>query len=270
MHIRRQAKDRHDLRRDRDHKVILADHSVHLISKSHNDVAEHSVVHVQTSLPDDLSWIDLQLVSLLDMIVQDRRQQIVRRSDCMEISRKMEVQILHRHYLRITASRSAAFDAKARAKRRLTERYDRLLSKFAKGLSKTDACCRLPFPGRRRVDGRHQDQLSIFPLADALYILIRYFRLVSAVELQLIFGDPQLFCDLGYVLHNRFLCDFNICLHLCLHLSLYVFFYELFKLFRAHQYLSGFRSLFFSDNARFAELIHDPRRTVEADLKYTL
>ena len=60
------------------------------------------------------------------MIVQHCRQQIIGRSDRMEISGKMEIQIIHRHDLGISASCRSAFDAEARPQRRLAQCDQRL------------------------------------------------------------------------------------------------------------------------------------------------
>ena len=53
--------------------MILADKSICLRAKSHNNVSQHTVVHIETSLPEDLSRIDSQGISLLDMVVKKCR-----------------------------------------------------------------------------------------------------------------------------------------------------------------------------------------------------
>ena len=71
--------------------MILADKSICFRAKSHNNVSQHTVVHIEASLPEDLSRIDSQGISLLDMVVKKCRQQVVRRCDRMEIPSKMKV-----------------------------------------------------------------------------------------------------------------------------------------------------------------------------------
>ena len=53
-------------------------------------------------------------------------------------------------------------------------------------------------------------------------------------------------------------------------LPLYHFFYKLLEFFGAHQHFTGLGSFFLSHDTRFAQLIHDPRRPVETDLKDSL
>ena len=95
------------------------------------------------------------------MVVQQSCKKIVRGCDCVEISRKMQIQVLHGNHLRITASCRSALDAEARAERGLTKRNDCLLSELSERLSQTDAGSRLSFTGRCRVDRRDEDQPAV-------------------------------------------------------------------------------------------------------------
>ena len=96
--------------------MILANHAVRLCPQADNDVPQNAVVHVLATLPNDPARVDPKFISLLDMIVKERRQQIIRGSNRMKISCKMKVQILHRYNLRVSAARCAAFDAKTWSK----------------------------------------------------------------------------------------------------------------------------------------------------------
>jgi len=49
------------------------------------------------------------------MRVDHRREQVVRRRDRVQIAGEVEVQVLHRHDLRVTASRRSALDTEHRA-----------------------------------------------------------------------------------------------------------------------------------------------------------
>ena len=48
------------------------------------------------------------------------------------------------------------------------------------------------------------------------------------------------------------------------------FLQQLFELFHAHKYFSGFSAFFFTYHAVFAKLIHDSGSTVETDFQHTL
>ena len=95
--------------------MIFSHHTIHLIAKSDNNIAQYAVVHVHTAFPYNLTRIDLQCISLLNMIVQHCCKQIIGRSDRMEISGKMQIQIFHRNNLRISSAGRTAFDPEARS-----------------------------------------------------------------------------------------------------------------------------------------------------------
>ncbi len=99
--------------------MVFPHETVRLAAEPHYHISEHPVIHIKASLPDNISCIDPQGVSLLDMVIEQSRKQIIGRSNGMKISGKMQVQILHRHNLGITASRRTALDAETGPKGRL-------------------------------------------------------------------------------------------------------------------------------------------------------
>ena len=89
--IASQTKDCHDLTGHRDDKMILSDKSVSLAAKTDHDIPQCTVIHIFTSLPHYLFGIDAKLIALLDVIVEECRQQIVCSGDGMEVTGKVEV-----------------------------------------------------------------------------------------------------------------------------------------------------------------------------------
>ena len=77
--------------------------------------AQRAVVHVEHAAPGDAARVDVERVAPIDVVVDHRRQQIVRRRDRVEIAGEVKVDVLHRHDLGITAARRAAFHAEDRA-----------------------------------------------------------------------------------------------------------------------------------------------------------
>ena len=73
------------------------------------------VIHVHTALPGDPSRVDPQFISLLDMVVQHSRQQIVGSSDSVHITGEVKVDVLHRHHLCVAAACGSALDAEDRS-----------------------------------------------------------------------------------------------------------------------------------------------------------
>ena len=86
-----------------------------LAAEADDDVAQRAVIEIEHALPGDAAHIDVERIALLDVVVNDGRQQIVRRRDGMEIPREMQVDVLHRHDLGITAAGRTALEAEAGA-----------------------------------------------------------------------------------------------------------------------------------------------------------
>ena len=45
------------------------EHTIHLVSKTNNDITEDAIIHIQTSFPNNLSWINSKFIPLLNMII---------------------------------------------------------------------------------------------------------------------------------------------------------------------------------------------------------
>ena len=67
-----------------------------------------------------------QRVALLQVIVEQRREQRVRARDRVEVAGEVEVDVLHRQHLRVAAARRAALHAEHRPEARLAHAEDRV------------------------------------------------------------------------------------------------------------------------------------------------
>ena len=122
------AEDRHDLARHGDVEASLAREAVGGAAERGDDLAQRPVVHVHGAAPGHPAGVDVELVAPIDVIVDQRREQIVGGADGMEIAGEMEVDVLHRHDLRVAAAGSAALHAEAGAEARLAHADERLLA----------------------------------------------------------------------------------------------------------------------------------------------
>jgi len=77
---------------------------------SSRDRAQRAIVHVEDAPPGHPARIDAERVAPIDVIVEERREQIVRRGDGVEIPGEVQVDVLHRHDLGIAAAGGAAFE----------------------------------------------------------------------------------------------------------------------------------------------------------------
>jgi hypothetical protein len=206
-----QAKDRHHFRSDRDIEAGFARIAVGNPAKRADDFAECPVVHVDHAAPGDAAGIDAERIAPIDVIVDQRREQIMRRRDRMEIAGEMEVDVLHRDHLRVAAAGGPALDAEAGPERRLAQAQHRLLADVVERVGEADRGRGLAFAGRRRIDRGDEDELAVGLLRQRLDVAHRNLGLVVAVGLEIFFADAEFFLgDVDDAPGLRGLGDFNI------------------------------------------------------------
>ena len=203
----RQAEDGHHLAGHRYVEAVLARHAVGLAAQTVHDMAQLAVVHIHHALPGYLAHVYAQLVAVLDMRIEQRRQQVVRSAYGVEVAGEMQVDILHRHHLGVSAARRAALDAEHRPQRRLAQRYHHILAPQRQRVGQAHRGSGLALASRRGVDGRHQHQLARLVVFLTQQVVV-HFRLAVAVQLEVLaiypasvryVGDGLRLCCLGYL-----------------------------------------------------------------------
>src|SRR5690242_14967408 len=114
---------------------------------------------------------------MVNMIVDHRREKIVGKTDRTEVAGKMEIDVLHRNYLRITAAGCAALHAKNRAQRRLAQTNGSFLADPVQRIAEANRGGGLAFTSRGRADRGHKNQLAVSPVREAIDIIQRNLRL---------------------------------------------------------------------------------------------
>ena len=175
LEVGRQAEDRHDLGGDRDVEAGLARKAVGDAAERADDLAQRPVVHVHDAAPGDAARVDAELVAPVDVVVDQRREQVVRGGDGVEVAGEVEVDVLHRHDLRIAAAGRAALDAEAGPSEASRMQIDRLLADAVEAVAEADRRRGLAFAGRRRVDRGDEDQLAV--------LAARFERLMNSAEI---------------------------------------------------------------------------------------
>ena len=207
-----QAEDGHDLGGHGDVEAVLARHAVGLAAQAVHDVAQLAVVHVHHALPRDLAHVDAQLVAVVDVRVQERRQQVVGGPDGVEVAREMQVDIFHGDDLGVPAAGRAALDAEHGAERRLAQRHDHVLALLRQRVGQSHRRGGLALAGRCGVDGRDQDELARRVLL-VLEQVVVHLRLVRAVHLQVLLRHARLLGYLADVPRLRRLGNFDVAQH---------------------------------------------------------
>ena len=97
----------------------------------------------------------------MNVVVDQRGQQVVCQRNGVEVAREVQVDILHRHHLGVAATGSAPFHAEDRSQRRLPQCNHRALADPVQCVSQADHGGGLALAGRRRADGGNQHQLAV-------------------------------------------------------------------------------------------------------------
>src|SRR5690606_26565141 len=146
-----------------------------------------------------------------------RGEQIVRDADRVEIAGEMEVDVLHRHDLRVAAAGTAALAAEAGPKRRLANADHRLLADAIQRVAETDGRRRLALPGRGRRDRGDEDQLAVRPVLQPLNEPRGQLCLVVSIRLEVSRIDAKpLLGQLGDPFELGITGYRNVVVHTCL------------------------------------------------------
>ena len=155
-----EREDGHDLGGGGDHEPGLARGPVLAAAEPGGDAAQRAIVHVHAARPQDLLRIDPQLVAEVQMRVEQRGQQVVRRGDGVEVAGEVQVDLVERRERRLAAAGRAALLAEDGAERRLAQRGDGVVPALDQPLRQADGGDGLAFAARRRRDGGDEDQLA--------------------------------------------------------------------------------------------------------------
>ena len=190
-------------------KPVSRDVAVRATAEPDHGFAERAVVHVHAAAPADPQRVDAERVQVEDARLEHRREEVVGGADRVDVAGEVEVEILHRHDLRVPAARGAALDPEHRAERCLAEAEHGLLADLPEALGERDRRRRLSLSGLRRRDRRHADELRVRLAGETLEDGEIDLGLVAPVELDLLRKQAESVRDLGDRLELRCLGDFE-------------------------------------------------------------
>ncbi|GJE30649.1 hypothetical protein LDDCCGHA_0818 [Methylobacterium oxalidis] len=205
-----EAEHRHHLGGHRDVEAVLAREAVGDAAERLVDGAQRPVVHVDHAAPEDAPHVDVELVRPVDVVVDQRGGQRVRRGDGVEVAGEVQVDLLHRHDLRLAAARSTPLHAEAGAERGLAQADHGLLADAVQRVAEADRRRRLAFAGRRRADRGHEDELALGPALQARDVAVVDLGDVLAVIVERVLRDAELLGDLGDRLQGRRAGDLDV------------------------------------------------------------
>src|SRR5881396_2550767 len=206
----REAEDRHDLARGGDDEPVLPRHAVLRTAEARHDVPQLAVVHVEAPREQDAGRVDVELVPVEDVRVQDRRDQVVRRADGVDVPGEVEVDLLHRQDLGTAATRRAAFRPGDRPEGRLADGDDPLRSEAIQRLAEADRGQRLSLPVAGRGRAGDEDELALPTLSDSIDRRELDFRDEVALQDEVVPRQAEVLGDVDDRPHLRRLRDFDV------------------------------------------------------------
>ena len=206
-----QTQNRHNFAGNADIKAVAAGQAVGAAAHGDFNVTERPVVQVQTTAPANALWVDVQFVALFDMIVYHGCQQVVGGGNGVNVAGKVQVNVFHRHNLRIAAAGRAAFQSEAGAERRLAQRQHDFFAAELQSVGQTDGYCRFSLAGRGRSNRRDQNEFSFQRFGGQFVQLCKAdFGLVPAVKFQVFFAKSGLFGNASNRFRLVLLRNFNV------------------------------------------------------------
>ena len=192
----RQGENGHDLRRRGDHESGFARGPALAPTETGGNAPQRAVVHVHAARPQNFLRIDPQVVTEVQVRVEQRREQVVRRGDGVKVAGEVQVNLVERHKGRLATTGRAALHAEHRAERRLAQRGDGVVSELHQSLRDADGVDGLALTAGRGRDGGDEDQFSP-PLRKALEHLEPNLGDGAAVRFEQVVGQAKAGGDLG-------------------------------------------------------------------------
>ena len=107
--------DDHNLAGGGDIKGRLTSHAINCATQARDDVTQRAVINVQNAWPRDGAFLDVELISLMQVVIDHCRQQVVCSCDRVEIAGQVQIHLLEWQDLALAIAGRSAFDAESRA-----------------------------------------------------------------------------------------------------------------------------------------------------------
>ena len=172
--------------------------------------AQLSVIHIHAAFPGNTAWVDVQSVTLIDVVVQHSSQQVVCCADCVHIAGEVQVDVFHRNNLCVTAACSAAFYAKYWTERWLTQCNHYVFTNFFQTVSQTNGGGGFTFTSWGWANCSYQNQFTVWGICLFSQHIVVNFCFVVAVLFQIFVINTCSSRDFADVAHCCFLSNFDV------------------------------------------------------------
>src|SRR4029077_5165509 len=141
--------------------------------------------------PADAAQVETELVAVVDVVVDERGQQVVGERNGGKVAGEMQVDVLHRHHLRVAAAGRAALHAEYRSQGRLAQAHDGRLAEQVQRIPQPHGRGGLALPGGRRGNTGAQHQPAVGAGIELRHVVERHLRLVVPVGFETLLRYPE-------------------------------------------------------------------------------
>ena len=207
--VGRQTEDGHEFAGGGDVEARLRGDAVDRGAESGDDAAERTVVDVEHASPEYFFESEALGAMLVEVVVEQGRDHVVRGGDGVEVAGEVEIDLLHGQHLGVSAAGCSAFHAEAGAERGFAQGNDRFAADAVESEGESDRNRGLADTGAGGRDRGHEDE--------ATFVRLRFvdeaqghFRNVFAVLFQVVFVDADLGGDIADGEQRCGVCNFEV------------------------------------------------------------
>ena len=184
--------DSHNLRSRSDIETCLCLDAI-LIADTGDDAAETTVVYVHHAAPENLLQLESLCLVLETVVVQEGSNHVVGLCNGMEIASEMEINLIHRQNLGVTATCSTTLHAEARTQRWFAKSHYSLLANLLHTQGETYGYGGLAITSLGRTDSGNEDEMMVLKLVSVNSVRSNLSD-VTAVVLYLVFVNSKFCC----------------------------------------------------------------------------
>ena len=189
-----EGEDGHHLAGGGDVEARLTHHAIATTPEPGDDFSEGPVVHVQAAAPAHASGVELDGGPKVQVVVDQRCEEVVGRTHRMDVAGEVEIDVLCRLERGQTSARPSAFDAEDGPERGLAQGGHCVASPTTEAHGQRDRGGGFPLPGRSGGDGgdEHQSTARRTPVEGGQLD----FGPMPAPGDDVLHPETQAFCDL--------------------------------------------------------------------------
>ena len=193
------AQDSHNLRCWSDVEASFGWNTIYRASQARYNMAQRTIVDIEHSTPHNLLQTHLLRAIVVEVVVEQGCDKVICRGNSVEVASEVEVDILRRQHLCITATSSTTLHTEARSQRRLSQSNHCSLADMVESHTQADAYGGLTYTSLSRCDSGNQDKVALFYLL-LVDKFVRNFCNVLTVIKDLLLGKAHLCCNLSNIL----------------------------------------------------------------------